>query len=140
MKFAFIAAHVTEWYITTMCRVLGVSKGGYYAWVNRPPSARADANGQLLLDIGMVHEWSRGTYGSPRVYEELTAVGHTTSLNRIARLMRDAGIAVPRRRGFRVTTDSNHAHPIAPNTLDRAFAVAPTDVLNQTWIGDITYL
>ena len=140
MKFAFIAAHVTEWYITTMCRVLGVSKAGYYAWVKRPPSARADANVQLTLDIGMVHEWSRGTYGSPRVYEELVAAGVTSSLNRIARLMHDAGIGVTPRRGFRVTTDSNHAHPIAPNTLDRQFDVAPTDQLNAVWIGDITYL
>ena len=140
MKFAFIVDHAAEFHITTMCRVLEVSKAGYYAWVTRPPSARADANMQLTLDIGMVHEWSRGTYGSPRVHEELSAHGVTTSVNRIARLMQAAGIGVTPRRGFRVTTDSNHAHPIAPNTLDRQFAVGPTDALNQVWVGDITYL
>jgi putative transposase len=140
MKFAFIVDHTAEFHITTMCRVLAVSKAGYYAWVNRPPSARADANMQLTLDIAMVHEWSRGTYGSPRVHVELAALGQTTSVNRIARLMQADGIRVRPRRGFRVTTDSHHAHPIAPNTLDRQFAVAPTDVLNQVWVGDITYL
>ncbi len=140
MKFAFIGAHAAEFHITTMCRVLEVSKAGYYAWVNRPPSARADANMQLTLDIAMVHEWSRGTYGSPRVHVELAALGQTTSVNRIARLMQADGIRVRPRRGFRVTTDSHHAHPIAPNTLDRQFDVAPTDVLNQVWVGDITYL
>jgi putative transposase len=140
MKFAFIVDHTAEFHITTMCRVLAVSKAGYYAWVNRPPSARADANMQLTLDIAMVHEWSRGTYGSPRVHVELAALGQTTSVNRIARLMQADGIRVRPRRGFRVTTDSHHAHPIAPNTLGRQFDVAPTDVLNQVWVGDITYL
>jgi putative transposase len=140
MKFAFIVDHTAEFHITTMCRVLAVSKAGYYAWVNRPPSARADANMQLTLDIAMVHEWSRGTYGSPRVHVELAALGQTTSVNRIARLMQADGIRVRPRRGFRVTTDSHHAHPIAPNTLSRQFDVAPTDVLNQVWVGDITYL
>lgn len=140
MKFAFIAGHTDAFHITTMCRVLLVSKAGYYAWVKRSPSARADANGQLTLDIAMVHEWSRGTYGSPRVYEELAALGHTPSVNRIARLMQEAGIAVMPRRAFRVTTDSNHAHPIAPNTLARQFAVAADGVVDRTWVGDITYL
>ena len=140
MTFAFIVDHAADFHITTMCRVLLVSKAGYYAWIKRPPSARANANGQLTLDIAMVHEWSRGTYGSPRVHVELTALGHTPSLNRIARLMQEEGIGVTPRRGFRVTTDSTHAHPIAPNTLDRQFDVAPTDLLNQVWVGDITYL
>ena len=140
MKFAFIAGHTDEFHITTMCRVLLVSKAGYYAWSKRPASARADANGQLTLDIAMVHEWSRGTYGSPRVHVELTALGHTTSVNRIARLMQDEGIAVTPRRGFRVTTDSHHAHPIAPNTLNREFDVTPAGVVNRVWVGDITYL
>lgn len=140
MKFAFIAGHTDEFHITTMCRVLLVSKAGYYAWVTRQPSALEDANAQLTLTIASVHEWSRGTYGSPRVHAELAALGHGCSVNRIARLMQAEGIGVTPRRRFRVTTDSAHAHPIAPNTLDRQFAVAPTDVLNRTWIGDITYL
>ena len=140
MKFAFIAGHTAEFHITTMCRVLLVSKAGYYAWVKRPPSVQSDANAQLTLDIAMVHEWSRGTYGSPRVHEELAALGHATSVNRIARLMQDEGIGVTPRRGFRVTTDSTHAHPIAPNTLDRQFAVEASGGLNRVWVGDITYL
>jgi putative transposase len=140
MKANFIVDHAAEFHITTMCRVLEVSKAGYYAWGKRPPSARADANGQLTLDIAMVHEWSRGTYGSPRVHEELTAHGGTSSVNRIARLMQEEGIGVRPRRGFRVTTDSNHAHPVAPNTLDRQFAVEARGGLNQVWVGDITYL
>lgn len=140
MKFAFIGAHAAEFHITTMCRVLLVSKAGYYAWVQRPPSARAEANAQLTLEIATIHEWSRGTYGSPRVHEELKAQGHSYGVNRIARLMQAQAIRVTARRRFRVTTDSHHAHPIAPNTLDRQFTVESNGVVNRTWVGDITYL
>lgn len=140
MKFAFIGAHAAEFHITTMCRVLLVSKAGYYAWVKRPPSARAEANAQLTLEIATIHAWSRGTYGSPRVHEELKAHGTSCSVNRIARLMQEDDIRVTARRRFRVTTDSHHAHPIAPNTLDRQFTVESNGVVNRTWVGDITYL
>jgi len=140
MRFAFILAHALEYYITTMCRVLQVSKAGYYAWVKRPPSARAMADQPLTDQIRAIHRASRGTYGSPRVHAELQAQGEHHGEKRVARLMQDAGIQAKTPRKFCVTTDSKHAHPIAPNQLDRQFAVEQVAGLDRVWIGDITYL
>jgi len=140
MRFAFILAHVLEHYVTTMCRVLRVSKAGYSAWVKRPPSARATADEQLALDITVIHQTSRRTYGSPRVHRELQAQGKPHGAKRIARIMRARQIRGKTARRFQVTTDSQHAHPIAPNTLARQFAVADIGALDCVWVGDITYL
>lgn len=143
MKFAFIQAHAEQHHIVTMCRVLAVSKAGYYAWVKRPPSARAEQDAQLAEDIKEIHRRSRRTYGSPRVHEELKADGKAHGEKRIARIMHAEGIRAKPPRRFRVTTDSNHVHPIAPNVLDRRFGVHDGNgvrPVNQVWIGDITYL
>lgn len=139
MKFAFIEAHATEYAITTMCRVLEVSRTGYHAWHTRPPSERAVADAALAAEIQGIHRTSRRTYGSPRVHEELKAGGKRHGKKRIARVMHAKGIRAKTARRFRTTTDSNHALAIAPNTLDRQFAVAarPRD---RVWVGDITYL
>ena len=123
MRFAFIAVHTPEFHVTTMCRVLQVSKAGYYAWVNRPPSARAMDDAQLAETIKEIHGTSRRTYGSPRVHEELKAQGQQHGEKRVARIMQEEGLRAKTPRRFRVTTDSKHAHPIAPNVLDRQFAV-----------------
>jgi putative transposase len=140
MRFTFIAAHTQEFHVTTMCRVLQVSKAGYYAWVNRPPSERAFADAQLAEAIKEIHVTSRRTYGSPRVQEELKAQGRPHSAKRVARIMQEEGLRAKTPRRFRTTTDSTHAHPIAPNVLDRRFAVAPGAALDRVWVGDITYL
>jgi putative transposase len=140
MRFAFILAHAREHHVTTMCQVLQVSKAGYYAWTSRPRSERAAEDQQLAEAIKSIYKTSRRTYGSPRVHEELKAQGKRHGEKRIARLMRDAGIRAKTRRRFRVTTDSRHAHPIAPNQLDRQFAVAQVAAPNRVWVGDITYL
>jgi transposase InsO family protein len=141
MRFAFILDHAPEFHITTMCRVLRVSKAGYYAWVSRPPSAHANADAQLADAIRTIHTTSRGTYGSPRIHEELAAQGQPLSVNRVARIMHEEGIRAKAPRRFRVTTDSAHAHPIAPNTLDREFAVGTVATrVNRVWVADITYL
>jgi transposase InsO family protein len=140
MKFAFILAHALEHHVTTMCRVLQVSKAGYYAWTIRPRSARASEDEQLAEEIKRIHMTSRRTYGSPRVHEELKAQGKRYGEKRIARLMREAGIRAKSRRRFRVTTDSGHAHPIAPNQLDRQFGIEQVAAPNRVWVGDITYL
>ncbi len=123
-----------------MCRVLEVSKAGYYAWRDRPASARAVANQRLAVEIKAVHEKSRRTYGSPRVYAELTAQGIRCSKQRVARLMRAEGVRAKRRQRFRVTTDSRHRHPVAPNVLDRRFAVETVAGPDRVWVGDITYV
>jgi len=140
MRFAFILVHAFEYHITTMCRVLEVSKAGYYAWVKRSPSARAVEDKPLTDQIRAIHQTSRRTYGSPRVQAELQAQGHHHGEKRVARLMREAGIQAETPRKFCVTTDSKHAHPIAPNHLDRQFAVEQVAGLDRVWIGDITYL
>lgn len=140
MRFAFILVHAAEYHITTMCRVLTVSKAGYYAWVKRPPSARGAADAQLAAEIKVIHGTSRRTYGSPRVHEELKAQRKQHGVNRVARIMREEGLRAKTRRRFTVTTDSTHAHPIAPNTLDRKFGVEHVAGPNCVWVGDITYL
>lgn len=124
-----------------MCRVLGVSKGGYYSWIKRqeqPPSRREMANQQLTAAIQTTFKRSRGTYGAPRIHAELNSTGTPCSLNHVALLMRRAGIQARRRRAYKVTTTlSKHNYPVAPNTLNRQFwAGGP----NEKWVGDITYL
>jgi len=123
-----------------MCRVLQVSKAGYYAWVQRPQSARGVEDEALVQRIRTVHAASRSTYGSPRVHAELVAQGEQSSVHRVARLMRGAGVRARTPRRFRVTTESAHTHPIAPNVLDRQFAVEAVPALNTVWVGDMTYL
>ena len=99
-----MSAHQAVFPIATMARVLGVSKAGYYAWLRRPPSARAVADEVLMKRIRTIHVTSQGTYGVPRVHAELRAGGEKHGRKRIARLMRSAGIAgVSRRRGTVVT-------------------------------------
>lgn len=140
MRFAFIQAHAAEYAIVTLCRVLQVSKAGYYAWVHRPESGRSIADRQLAVEIKAIHQQSRRTYGSPRVHRELHAQGKHHGEKRIARIMRAEGIRAKAPRRFRKTTDSNHALPVAPNHLDRQFAVEDVAGLDRVWVGDITYL
>ena len=121
-----------------MCKVLGLSTSGYYAWRARPESPRAAANRALLGDIARIHAESCGTYGSPRIHAVLRGHGRRVGRSRIERLMRHAGIrglaALPRRAR---TTDSRHDYPIAPNRLARHFNAARP---NQVWLADLTYI
>lgn len=120
-----------------MCRVLEVSRGGYYAWLKRPESHRAREDRVLLVHIRASHKGSRGTYGSPRVHKDLIDHGHEAGRGRVARLMRQDGICGVQKRRYVVTTDSVHSLPVAPNVLERRFEVADP---NEVWTGDITYL
>ena len=123
-----------------MCRVLEVAPAGYYAWrQGRSPCARAIANERLLLNIRVSHQASDGTYGSPRVLRDLRDEGFRVGRNRVARLMRRDGLRGRQPRAFVRTTDSTHAHPIAPNLLARQFDVNGV-ALNCVWVSDITYL
>ena len=121
-----------------MCRVLGVSRSGWYASrAKARPSAREIRDAQLLERIGEIHAVSRGTYGSPRVHAQLLREGVEVSKERVARLMGAAGLRGRVRRRFKVTTDSKHAEPLAPNTLNRRFSADSSD---SVWCADITYL
>ena len=130
-------AHQAEFPIQRMCRLLGVSTSGYYAWLNRPASARAVRNKVLTDRIRQIHTNSRGTYGAPRVYQELLDQGIDVGYNRVARLMRLAGLrGVSRRRSVRTTRQDPKA--TSPSDLVRRdfSAQAP----NQLWVADITYI
>jgi putative transposase len=142
MRYHFITAHRERFHVTTMCRVLQVSRAGYYASQQRPPSAHAEQDVALTVAIAAAHRRSRGRYGSPRLRAELAAAGRPVSRKRVARLMRTAGLAGKRPRRARPrTTDAAHPHPVAPNTVARQFAAATTvDGLDQVWTADITYL
>ncbi|MEY2980431.1 MAG: hypothetical protein RL562_658 [Planctomycetota bacterium] len=120
-----------------MCRVLGVSRSGFYASRSRPPSRAKAENAKLTTEILEIHRASHGTYGSPRVHAELRHRGHSVNRKRIARLMAQEGLHGVFRRRFRCTTDSRHALPVHPNKLDRAFTLAEIDT---AWASDITYV
>ena len=123
--------------IALMCRVLGVSRSGFHAWRRRGPSGRSERDVDLTQRIRRIHEESRSTYGSPRVHRQLREDGTRVGRKRVERLMRAEGLRGKLRRRFRRTTDSNHALPIAPNTLNRQFSVDGPD---QVWAGDLTYI
>ncbi len=117
---------------------LSVSRSGYYRWLERPPSQRAQSARQLTAQIRQIHQASRGSYGSPRVHQSLVRQGVVTSENRVARLMQAVGLTARPKRAFRPrTTDSRHPGPIAPNRLKEAPTPTRPD---QTWVADITYL
>lgn len=120
-----------------LCRALSVSRGGYYAWRKRAPSARAGRDGELLTQIRDAHATSRRTYGSPRIHAELHARGTRCSRKRVARLMRQAGLSARRPRRAARTTDSRHSLPVAPNLLGRDFSTPAPD---RKWVADITYV
>ncbi len=123
--------------VALMCRVLGVSRSGLYAWERRGVSARHVADAELSGQIRAIHVESRSTYGSPRVHRKLRRDGVRVGRKRVERLMQRAGLRGRIRRRFRRTTDSNHSLPVAPNTLNREFEV---DAPDRVWAGDITYI
>jgi len=138
MSFKFIRDHVGRWPIRLMCRVFEVSASGYYAWRNRPESARARVNHTLLGDVRRLHADHHGRYGSPRMHAALRAEGRTASRGRVERLMRRHGIRALAGRKFRpCTTDSRHYLPVAPNLLKQKFVAAAS---NHVWLADITYI
>ncbi len=137
MKFAFIDAEKATWPVGPMCRALGVSPSGFYAWKARPECRRKREDRRLGVLVNEAYERSRRTYGSPRVHAELRNQGLHVSRKRVIRLMRARGLRGRTRRAFVRTTDSDHGEAVAENILDRDFtAIAP----NQCWVGDVTYL
>jgi putative transposase len=137
MRFQFIDDHRSEFPVTRMCKVLNVSASGYYAWLQRPVSAREMANRQLLETIRGVFHDSYETYGSPRVHAELKAKGVACTVNRVARLMRVEGLQAKHARKYKCSTKPNRKHPVAPNLLKRDFTARRPD---HKWLTDITYI
>ena len=137
MRFGFIRTEKANYPVPVLCRVLEVSRSGFYAWSRREPSERARQDERLRVEVRAAHAASRETYGSPRIQIELTDNGLRVSRKRVARLMAEESLHGQRKRRFRVTTDSRHSLPVAPNLLKRDFtALGP----NQVWVSDITYI
>lgn len=130
-------SHEAEFRITSMCRVLSVTRAGYYAWKRRSPSARAIDNQALLTEIRAIHQRSNRSYGSPQVCRHLRRQGHRVNVKRVARLMAQDGLRAKRSRRYRVTTDSRRTRTVHENVLARDFRVGTP---NRAWAGDITYL
>ena len=137
MRFAFISAEKAWAPVSVLCRVLEVTRSGFYAWLARGPSEHALDEQRLAVEIAAIHKASGDTYGSPRVHAELVAKGLDVSRKRVARMMRELGIRSRRKRRFKATTDSGHKLPVAENVLGRKFEVDAPDV---AWVTDITYV
>jgi putative transposase len=140
VKFTWIDKHREQWEAVRMCRVLEVSRSGYYDWRDRRdnPGSLELRRQKLLSEIRAEQELGRGVYGAPRIHAGLIARGVKVCSNTVAKLMKEAGIRSKRAARFRVsTTDSRHDHPPAPNLLDRQFKAELPD---QKWLCDITYV
>lgn len=135
MKFEFIAAENANYPVKALCRCLGVTAAGYYAWRARPKARREHIDGRLLEEVRASHVRSKGRYGSPRIFHDLRRRGHCVSRKRVARLMREEGLFGRKRRRFKATTDSRHDDPIAPNLLKRQFTAK---LPGQVMVGDTT--
>ena len=123
--------------IAVMCGILGVSKSGYYKWLNRKPSKWAQEEGRLEVEIRAAHKRTRETYGPERLQHELKDQGVRVGICRIRRIRKKLGIRCKQRRKFKATTDSKHALPVAENLLNQQFeATRP----NEVWLSDITYI
>jgi putative transposase len=138
VTFAWIEGRRDEFPVSVMCRVLGVSRAGYYAWRTRSPSDTARRRDHLADTIRAIHAEPRmNTYGSPRMARELNARGVACCENTVAVVMKQAGIRAKTTRGFVRTTDSKHRLPVSPNVLDREFTATKP---NEKWVMDLTYI
>jgi putative transposase len=137
VKLAFIHVEKAFFPVTALCRLLGVSRQGYYAFASRPPSARLADDKALQEQLRALHAESRGTYGSPRLHAALRAQGVRVGKRRVERALRAMGLHARQRRRYRVTTRANPMHPVAANALARDFSASRP---NERWVTDITYV
>ena len=137
MRFGFIRAERANYPVSVLCRVMQVTRGGFYAWSKRGRSARVQRDDRLRPRIRIIHSESKKRYGSPRVHEALIKQGERVSRKRIARLMREEGLRGRRPRCWVQTTDSSGTKYPAPNLLKRNFQTAAP---NRVWAADITYI
>ena len=148
MKYTFIHAELLMYPLSVVCYVVGVTQSGFHAWRGRGPSTRAQERTRLSADIRRVFDDHRGRYGAPRIYRVLCGQhGYAGSVNRIQTLMRAMGLRALAGKKYKVTTDSRHALPIAPNLLGQDFScdasaesTSHAKAPDQVWLSDITYL
>jgi putative transposase len=137
VRYAWIEDNRAEFDIGRMCRVLAVSRSGYYGWRTRVPSDRAQSNKQLDAKVASIHTQHHARYGRPRIVRELRSQGLRVGSERVRSSLNRQGLRTVYRRPYRNTTESNHTKPVAPNLLDRQFAPGVPD---QVWVCDITYI
>lgn len=137
MRFAFVHAEKASFPIAALCRLLDVSRQGYYTYAKRPQSSRVVADAKLLARVRAVHDASRKAYGSPRVHEQLRREGVRVSKRRVERAMQSMGICVRPKRRFQITTTADPSHRVEPNLLARDFVAERP---NERWVTDISYV
>ena len=137
MKYAYIDQQRHVFPVSAMCRVLSVSRSGYYDWRTRPESKRVKEDRRLLQHLRRIHQRSRLNYGIVKAWKQLNQEGIVCGRDRVARLRRAHGIYAQRRKRFVVTTRSKHRYWIAPNQLNRNFSVTKP---NRVWVGDVTFI
>jgi len=137
VKFRFVPEHRGTFRVGSMCRVLKVSRSGYYAWRNRDPSSRELEDQRHTEVIREVHRKSRGTYGSPRVYVALQQAGASCGKHRVARIMREEGLRGRAARRFRSVSTKRSDAPAPPNRLAGDFTASRP---NAIWVGDLTQI
>lgn len=148
MKYAFIAIELFLFPLSVLCRVMGVTQSGFHAWVKRVPSKTEQERERLSIDIRQIFDAHKGRYGAPRIFKTMCAHhGYAGNLSRIQKLMKAMGLAAKGGVKFKVTTDSDHGGPIAPNLLMQDFSCDPSPessshakAPNQVWLSDITYI
>ncbi len=136
MRYLCINRRRTQYPVSMMCRVLKVSRSGYYTWRVRPESQRAKTDRQLTRVMRRLHAESKGVYGSPKLTGDLRDEGFSCGRHKVARLMRLAGLRGCPQRRFKVTTTRDPSHAVAENLLEQDFTAAAP---NQRWASDITY-
>lgn len=137
MKYRFINEHQDRMPVTQLCELLQVSRSAYYRWQQSGPSVREQRNQSLLPLVQQIHQQSRHTYGSPRIWDALCKRGIRCGRHRIARLMRLHGIQAKTKRRFKVTTRSRRNQTTTPDLVQRDFSAQRP---NQVWTSDITYV
>ena len=135
MRYAYIRTQESVHRVTRLCAALAVSRSGYYAWRDRPASARTVADQRLLPELCRLHEQAREEYGAIKLWQALTQTGVSCGRHRVARLRTLAGLEARRIRRFRVSVERHQLPPPAPNVLEQRFV---TTALNRVWVGDIT--
>jgi len=137
LRFDFIRQQQKAYPVTVLCRVMVVSRSGYYKYLKAKHENKMGSDFELIAKVHQIHSATRGSYGSRRMSGQLRDDGYDVGRYRARSLMKKAGVAVKRRKKFKFTTDSNHKLPIAPNLLNRQFKVDRPDTV---WCTDITYL
>jgi putative transposase len=137
MKYVFIRTHQHTHRVTRLCAALGVSRSGYYAWRDRPPSARAQEDQRLLRLLRLLHQEMREEYGAVKLWQEARQRGIHCGRHRVVRLRKLGRLETKRVRRFRVIVEHHQLAPPAPNLLQQRFVAA---MLNRIWVGDVTMI